>query len=150
MLRAPRPHRRGAPAQPVHPVCRRSERGSGLLSTLFGVGAVIVMLGLSANVSIGLWTRSTVEAVAQDAARDLAATPEGALDAGRVSQVLARARSSLGPTGRRTELTLVRLDDRVVLRVRHPGVHLLPRMISNLPTIGALDQTIAVRREASS
>lgn len=129
---------------------RRPERGSGLLSTLFGVGAVIVMLGLSANVSIGLWTRSTVEAVAQDAARDLAASPDGTLDAQRVQQVFTRARSSLGPTGRRTELTLVRIDDRVVVRVRHPGVSLLPRMITGGPAIGSIDETITVRREASS
>jgi len=111
---------------------------------------VIVMLGFSANVSIGLWTRSTVEAVAQDAARDLAASPDDSLDSQRVQEVLGRARASLGPTGRRTELTLVRLDDRVVIRVRHPGVSLLPRMISTGASIGALDQTISVRREGSS
>jgi hypothetical protein len=134
----------------MHRVRPQSERGTGLLSTLFGVGAVIVMLGFSANVSIGLWTRSTVEAVAQDAARDLAASPDDSLDSQRVQEVLGRARASLGPTGRRTELTLVRLDDRVVIRVRHPGVSLLPRMISTGASIGALDQTISVRREGSS
>lgn len=51
---------------------------------------MIVMLGFSANVSIGLWTRSTVEAVAQDAARDLAASPDDSLDSQRVQEVLGR------------------------------------------------------------
>ena len=105
------------------------------------------MLGFSANVCIGLWTRSTVEAVAQDAARDLASTPRGELDRRRVDTVLHRAMSALGPTGRRTQLSLEHLDDRVVIRVRHPGVSLMPRMLADGPTIGALDELIVVRRE---
>lgn len=106
-----------------------------------------MMLGLSANVCIGLWTRSTVEAVAQDAARDLAATPRGEMDRARVDAVLGRARAALGPTGRRTELTLERLDDRVAIRVRHPGVSLMPRMLAGGPAIGAIDEVIVVTRE---
>ena len=126
---------------------RRVERGSGLLGTLFGVGAVIVMIGLCANVCIGLWTRSTVEAVAQDAARDIASTPVGELDAARIDDVLDRARARLGPTGARTELRLERLDDRVAVRVRHPGVCLLPRLVAGGPSVGAVDQLVVVGRE---
>ncbi|UDY35792.1 hypothetical protein [Dermatobacter hominis] len=123
-----------------------SERGSGLLGTLFGVAAVIVAIGFCANVCLGLWTRSTVEAVAQDAARDLAATPAGELDAARVETVLSRARARLGPTGAETDLRLERLDDRVAVRVRHPGVSLMPRLVAG-PSVGALDELVVVGRE---
>ena len=105
------------------------------------------MVGLCANVCLGLWTRSTVEAVAQDAARDLAASPAGTLDAGRIDVVLARARDRLGPTAADTELHVERLDDRVGLRVRHPGVALLPRMVGDAPAIGAIDELVVVGRE---
>lgn len=105
---------------------------------------MIVVLGVCANVCIALWTRSTVEAVAQDAARDLAATPAGRLDAQRVDDVLSRARGRLGPTGARTELTVERTGDRISLRVRHPGVSLLPRMVAGVGGVGGLDEVISV------
>jgi hypothetical protein len=113
---------------------------------LFGVAAVIVTVGVCANVCIGLWTRSTVEAVAQDAARDLAATPAGELDRQRVDTVLSRARERLGPVAAATELRLERLDDRVAVRVRHPGVSLLPRLVAG-PSVGAVDELVVVGRE---
>ena len=105
------------------------------------------MIGLCANVCIGLWTRSTVEAVAQDAARDIAATPVGELDAARIDDVLDRARARLGPTGARPALRLDRLDDRVAVRGRHPGVSLLPRLAADGPAVGAVDQLVVVGRE---
>ena len=107
---------------------------------------MIVTVGLCANVCLGLWTRSTVEAVAQDAARDLAATPAGQLDPQRIETVLSRARSRLGPTGAETELRLERLDDRVAVRVRHPGVSLLPRLLAG-PSVGEFDELVVVGRE---
>jgi hypothetical protein len=36
----------------------------------------------------------------------------------------------------------------VALRVRAPGVGLLPAMVDTGPMVGALDRTIVVRREA--
>ena len=105
------------------------------------------MLGLCANVCLGMWTRSTVEAVAQDAARDLASTPRGELDRDRIDLVLDRAAASLGPTGDRTELRVEALDERVAIRVRHPGVSLMPRMISGGPVVGAIDELVVVGRE---
>lgn len=123
------------------------ERASTFLGTLMGVGAVVVCVAFAANVCLGLWTRSTVEAVAQDAARDLAATAGGTIDAARVHEVLARARSQLGPTGDRTRLDVERIDDDVTLRVRHPGVSLLPRLLHRGTAVGAIDERIVVRRE---
>ena len=51
----------------------RGERGSGLLSTVIGVAVVIAVLGLAVNLAVGLWLRSTVDAIAYDAARSVAA-----------------------------------------------------------------------------
>lgn len=107
---------------------------------------MLVTVAFAANVCIGLWTRSTVEAVAQDAARDLAASPGAVLDPGRVDEVLTRVRRRLGPTGERLRLDVERLDDQVTLRVRHPGVVLLPRLVAPR-AFGALDERIVVRRE---
>ncbi|RTL08447.1 MAG: hypothetical protein EKK62_07600 [Acidimicrobiia bacterium] len=114
---------------------------------MLGVSALVVALGLATNVCVGLWTRSTVEAVAQDAARDLAATPEGGLDRARVDEVLDRARSRLGSAGARTDLRLEGLDGSVRLRVRHPGVSLVPRMLSGHGAFGSIDEVIVVGRE---
>lgn len=128
----------------------RCERGTGLLGTLFGVGAVVVTLGFAANVCVGLWTRSTVESVAQDAARDVAATPGGDVDRTRVEEILNRARARLGRTGARIRLQIEVDTDSVVVRVRHPGVSLLPRMLGHLPAVGAVDERLVVRREGVS
>ena len=59
---------------PTPSVGRRDDRGSGLLSTVIGVACVAALLGLAVNLTLGLWVRSTVDAVAYDAARDLATT----------------------------------------------------------------------------
>lgn len=106
-------------------------------------------IGLASNVCLGLWTRSTVEAVAQDAARDIAATPGADPDMARVEEVLTRARRRLGPTGERTQLELETMGEDVTLRVRHPGVSLLPRLLTGKAAFGALDERIVVRREGS-
>ncbi len=111
---------------------------------------MIVTIAFAANVCLGLWTRSTVEAVAQDAARDLAATPGGTIDAARVHDVLNRARTRLGATGARTGLEVESTSDELTLHVRHPGVSLLPRLIRHGTAIGSLDERIVVRREGAA
>jgi len=117
---------------------------------LFGVAVVLIAIGSACNVCIGLWTRSTVEAVAQDAARDLASTPATAIDADRVHEVLGRARNRLGPTGDRTRLTLESTDPSVILHVAHPGVSLIPRLLDGHAAVGAVDERIVVGREDPS
>ncbi len=128
-------------------VRRSLERGSGLLSTLFGVAVVLVAVGSTCNVCIGLWTRSTVEAVAQDAARDLAASQTEGIGPERVRQVLSRARERLGPTGKRTSMSVESTSPSVVLRVTHPGTSLIPRVLAGSASVGAIDERIVVRRE---
>lgn len=128
----------------------RDERGAGLLGTLFGVAIVIVLVGLAANVALGLWTRSTVDAVAYDAARRVASTPTEGDAASRAREASAAARRLLGPHGSKVQLTFESLGPpSVVLRVRAPGVSLLPRMVRGGPVVGALDRRIIIRREES-
>jgi hypothetical protein len=128
---------------------RRSERGSGLLGATLGVAAVVAMVGLCANVAIGLWMRATVDAVAHDAVRAVATAPPDSDLPARAAAELERARSLLGPHGRRVQLRFVALgeDDVVALHVRAPGVDLLPRLLSGGPVVGGLDRTVVMRRE---
>ncbi len=145
--RAIRATRRPTAARPrPRPVA--GERGSGLLSSVIGVGIVMALVSLSANVAIGLWTRSTVDAVAYDAARDVATAPSGANAQGEADEALRRASATLGPYGSRVVLRFERLDEQaVVLRVRAPGVALLPRIVDGGPIVGGLDRRITIQRE---
>jgi hypothetical protein len=126
----------------------RGERGSGLLSTTLGVAVLIALLGLSANVALGLWTRTTVESVAEDAARRVAQAPQGTDLAVAASAAAADARRLLGRYGRQVRLDWIELGPGSVrLRVRAPGATLLPRMVGRTPVVGALDRVVVVRRE---
>lgn len=127
---------------------RRDERGSGMLSSALGVAMVTGLLGLAANVAVGLWTRSTVEAVAHDAATTIAAADGATARAAMTEDALARARRLLGPAALRTRLDVESLEPDVVVSVEHPGVALLPRLIGRRAAFGAVDQRIVVRAEA--
>lgn len=125
----------------------RSDRGSGLLSTVFGVAAAVTTIGLASNICIGLWERTTVDAVAYDAARDIATAPPGVDRATHAARILRDAQDSLGE-GDRVQLGIVSLDDdRVVLRVQSRGVSLLPSLIDGGPVVAPLDRTISMRIE---
>ena len=128
------------------------ERGTGLLGTTIGLATVIAMLGFAANVAIGLWTRSTVDSVAYDAARSVATAPSAvtsdAASQGRVeADAIDAAKDQLGDLGDRVELGFESGVDVVVLHVRAPGTALLPRMIGGGPVVGAIDRRIVIRRE---
>ncbi len=103
----------------------RSERASGLLSAVIGVGVVTVMLGVCTNVAVGLWTRSVVDAVAYDAARDVATAPPGADPVAVRASAIERARAVLGDYGRRVSFEFESAPDadHVVLRVHAAGKH---------------------------
>lgn len=126
----------------------RSERGAGLLGAALGVAMVMALVGLAANVVLGLWSRSTVDAVAQDAARRLAADPEE--DRPRLAPVaLDQAHRLLGRFADRVELTVEALAPDVVLRVRSRGVALLPRLLP-AGSVGATDHLVVARGERSA
>jgi hypothetical protein len=112
------------------------------------VAIVVGLIGLCANVAIGLWVRSSVEAVGEDAAVRVAAAPAGQ-DLGAVAdRTTADARRLLGAEGARVHLDWVELGpDRVVLHLTHPGTSVAPRMVADRLTVGRLDRTFVVRRE---
>lgn len=127
------------------------ERGAGLLSTVLGLGVLLGILGLAVNVSLGLWARTTTESIGYEAARAVATAPVGADPHEARSQAELRACAALG--SRCSEVSLQFLDGSgdtgfVELRVRAPGVGLLPRMVAGGgPVVAALDRTIRIRRE---
>ncbi|MEI7887438.1 MAG: hypothetical protein WCJ04_08605 [Actinomycetes bacterium] len=133
---------------PIYP-----ERGTGILGTTIGVAAMIAMLGFASNVSLGLWTRSTVDSVAFDAARRVATAPAADQEsAAKLSQIesaaLDQARQELGSYGQRVILEFEHPNSTVVvLHVRSPANGLLPRLMSNAPILGAVDHRILIRKE---
>lgn len=116
---------------------------------MLGVGIVMIMLGVLVNVSIGLWTRSVVDAIAYDAARDVATAPPGADPFATRAAAIDRATASLGDYGRRVrfEFESAPDDDQVVLRVIAPANSVLPAAITGGSIIGGLDRRIVIRRE---
>jgi hypothetical protein len=127
------------------------EEGAGLLSTLVGVTAFLVLLLFAVHVVLNLYAASTVTAVAFDAAREVAGA-----DAGPEAQAAAEARAR-GVLGRSGEPDVLRLSwaypstdgdgepDLVELRVRAespsaflPGVEL---------PLASVDRTIRIRLE---
>ena len=124
------------------------ERGSGTLGTALAVAVMIGGIGVAANVTIGLWARTTVESVAYDTARRIAETPAGADPRRHAEAALANARRSLGPLVADVDLDLVDPGaDHVGVRVRYGGVRLVPRLLDGGPVVGSIDRTITVRRE---
>jgi hypothetical protein len=127
------------------------ETGAGLLSTLLGVTAFLILLLFGVHVVLNLYAASTVTAVAFDAAREVAGA-----DGGPAAQAAAeaRARDVLGRAGRPDVLRLAWAypstdgdgePDLVELRVRAespsaflPGVPL---------PLASVDRTIRVRLE---
>ena len=108
-------------------------------------------LGMAVNVAVGLWTRTTVDSVAYDAARQVAAAPVGADPAAVQQEAIARAHQVLGAFAQQVRLDFERPadDGDVALRVRAPGVALLPRFITTGPVVGGIDRRIVVHREAT-
>lgn len=127
----------------------RTERGAGLISTLFGVGVLMVLLGTSVNVALGLWARSSVDAIAYDAARSVATAPSATVTSVAESDALAQACDLLG--SRCGDVTLRFEHDGstdVVLRVHAAGVNLLPRMLARGPLVADLDRRLVIHRES--
>ncbi len=112
---------------------------------------MVAALGLTANITVGLWARSTVESVAYDTARRIAETPRGVDTAAQARVAVSNARTALGPTGSRVDLIVESTGpEEVRLRVRYPGVGLLPRLVRSGPVVGAIDRVVSVRREGAT
>jgi hypothetical protein len=127
---------------------RRGERGSGLLSSLFGVTMLLVLLALASQVALGLLRRTTAEAVAYDAARRVATAPEGTSRVDAEARARQHARAVLGEAADGVELQFLPAPaDRVVLQVRSEGVSLLPSALGDGVRVGGVDRRIVLVRE---
>ncbi len=120
-----------------------------MLGAVIGVGVVMVLLGVGTNLAVGLWTRSVVDAVAYDTARDVATAPPNADQVATRAAALERARAALGDFGRRVRFEFVSPPDadHVVLHVEAPANSVLPAAITGGTIVGPLDRRIVVRRE---
>lgn len=136
----------------VRPLIPRMDHGSGMLSAAIGLAIIIAILGFAVNVTIGLWTRSTVDSVAYDAARRIASSggTHAHTDVGVLEAVaIANAKAMLGEYGSKVHMHFDHDGDpdQVVLIVRAPGFSLLPRLIGSGPIVGGIDSEIVIRRE---
>lgn len=128
--------------------CGRDERGSSLLGTVFGVTMLLSLTAFAADVGIGLWARSAVDAAASDVARELAALPSGEASTARTLAAVERARATLGPFGERVAMTVNRSEVAVAVHVRAPSLGLLPRVAGGGSVVGGVDRVLVVRRES--
>lgn len=139
------------PRRMAPPCCDTTapERGSGVLGATFGVSVLLMLLMTSSHVLLNLWMRSGIDAVAHDAAMDVATSgaEDDVLPEVR-RRALERARIALGGQADRIEMTFEPgPTDEVRLRVVAPDVDLLPPIVSHLAGRSGLDRTIVVRRE---
>lgn len=131
----------------------RQERGNGLLSSAIGLAIVVALIGFAVNVTLGLWTRTTVDSVAYDAARRVAtADASDPADAAAIEvAAIADARRLLGDYGSKVQMEFVHGGDpdKVVLHIRAPGVSLLPKLIRGGPIVAEIDRQLVIRREGT-
>lgn len=117
---------------------------------MFGVGVFLILLMFCSHLLLNLWLMSSVDAVAHDAAMDVAASGATNAQLGQIqARALTRAREELGGYGDRVGLKFEpTTDDQVVLHVTAPEITLLPRMVAHLADVGGLDRRIVVHRES--
>ena len=125
------------------------ERGTGLIGTVAGVTAFLVLLLFASQVLVNLYATTTVTAAAFDAARIVAGGDGGE---GSEREAEASARRLLGKAGESAEFAWRWVDrdgdathDHVELRVRADSpARLLPRLDLPFQTI---ERTVVVRAE---
>jgi Flp pilus assembly protein TadG len=124
------------------------ERGSGLISTTFGLGVFLIMVFFAVQVSLSLYATSVATAVAQDLARDIALLGRRP-DATRVDRATRQAAARLA--GMQGELTIVRdpgrgcAADEVVCVQVHARA---PRFLNDPVGLENVDRLVRVRIEA--
>lgn len=114
------------------------------------MGVFLLLLLMCAHVLLNLWLTTSIDAVAHDAAVDVAtaATGDRSANGGAEQRALHRAREALGGYAREVELSFEGSDDeRVVLHVTAPGIRLLPGPMADALGVGGIDRRITVVRE---
>ena len=120
----------------------RSDRGSGLIGTIFGVTVFLAFLTVALQVLFNLYTASVVTAAAYDAAR------MAAVDGGDRVTAEAHARSLLGRLADDARFTWIDDDPDVVqLRVIAPSPRFLVPVVDGALGLDVIDRTVTVRVE---
>ncbi|HPB46021.1 MAG TPA: hypothetical protein PLP95_09230, partial [Microthrixaceae bacterium] len=120
------------------------------MSTCFGVGVFLVLLTFASHVLLNLWTLSTLDAVAHDAATDVATSGTDAEHLAAVeTEAIRRAREALGSWGEHAEIRVAAssIDDPVVVTVSGPSLSLLPEPVAAALGLHHLERTATVQRE---
>jgi hypothetical protein len=122
----------------------RTQRGTGVISSIFGLFAVLVLLLLAVQVVYDLYATSAVTAAAYDAARVVAGADGGP---GAIAGAEDGARQALGRYGERLEFSWTVDGDVVQLHVvaKNPGF--LPAAMRRPLGVDAVDRTVRLRTE---
>ncbi len=103
-----------------------------MFSTVFGVGVFLTLLLFASHLLINLWLTSSIEAVAHDAATDVAVSGAAEQPAVR-ARAVSRARQALGAYGDRVDFVFEpSAPTEVRLRVTAPFVRLLPPLVADV------------------
>lgn len=128
-----------------------ADRGSGLLSTSFGIGVFLVFVLFAVQLLINLYAASAVTSAAYDAARQVAVRGSSPPTQAEQDAATQRARSILGRYGRDARFEWS-FDDPVApsvikLRVRVSNPRLLGPGVDQLVGLDVIDRTVVVRVE---
>lgn len=126
-------------------MARVDERGTGVIGTVMGTGAFLLLLLFAVQVLVGLYTRSVVGAAAYDAAKAVAGS-----DGGPASRVDAErnARAQLGGYGAQVRFSWAGSDQDVVrLTATGPRRSFLPAALTGPAGLGDVERRVTVRRE---
>jgi hypothetical protein len=129
---------------------RALQHGTGLISTLAGVLVFLVLLMLATQVLFDLYARSTVTAVAYDAARVVAGAEANSGTGTRADAIGAaelQARAGLGHYADGAAFTWTVDDEVVQLNVKVQNPSLLPPVFKHALGIDTVDRTVRVRVE---
>ena len=122
------------------------QRGTGLIATVAGVFVFLVLLLLATQVLFDLYARSTVTAVAYDAARVVAGADSGG-DGGAVDVAEAEARAGLGRYADGAAFTWQSTQTSCSCASRAQNPSLLPPVFKRALGIDTVDRTVRVRVE---
>lgn len=134
----------------MNPERPRGDRATGVLSTTFGIGVFLALLGFSAHLLLNLFVISTVDDVAQSAATEVAVSGAGPETIAMVeARALSNARVQLGAWAAKVDLTFEHdpTEQTVILHVTSAQLRLLPRFAGVDPGPPSLDRRIVVHRE---
>lgn len=125
-----------------------SERGVGAISALIGVVMFLMFCLAATQVTISLYARSTLSAVAYDAARAVATQYSGCGASSATTHAEGRARQQLGQLGQRAEFTWSCTGSAVTLTINVDLPNVLPPAWGRATGTDFAHRTATVRVEA--